>query len=303
MSRISNTTSKNLDRNPNTNIVQKVSDTAFWVASYRATESKRSDALFVDPLAEVLVGEFGKSIASSMHSIQKYAYWSVIIRTRLIDDYISSYVSQGYKTIINLGAGLDTRPYRLSLPQDVHWIEIDFPEIMNFKNVKLRDHQPNFQLERIGLDLSHQAKREEIFSALNERIIGPAIMLTEGVIPYLSEESVSGLAGAIHRQSNFKLWICEYYAPEIYPRFQDKRFKAMLGEAPFQFFPSNWFEFFKNCGWNQKEVTYLYDVAKQNRRNFPLPWWASLMKLVFGEKMMSRIRKMSTYVVFERKQG
>lgn len=231
-------TSKNLERDPNPNIIQKVSDTAFWVASYRATESKRSDALFIDPLAEVLVGEFGKYIASSMRPIQKYAYWSVTIRTRLIDDYISSYVSQGYKTIINLGAGLDTRPYRLSLPQDIHWIEIDFPEIMEFKNIKLKDYQPNFKLERIGLNLSHQTEREQIFSALNERIVSPAIVLTEGVIPYLSEESVCSLASSINKQSNFKLWISEYYGPEMYARFQNKKFKAMLGESPFQFFPT-----------------------------------------------------------------
>jgi len=121
------TTFKNVNRDPHTNIIQKVSDTVFWVASYRATESKKSDPLFVDALAEVLVGEFGKSIASSMRPIRKYAYWSVTIRTRLIDDFIYSYVGQGYKTIINLGAGLDTRPYRLSLPQDIQWIEIDFP--------------------------------------------------------------------------------------------------------------------------------------------------------------------------------
>lgn len=292
-------TSKNLDRDPNTHLIQKVSDTAFWVASYRAAESEKKDALFVDPLAGVLLGEFGRFIASSMHPIKKYAYWSVTIRTRLIDDYIATYVNQGYKTIINLGAGLDTRPYRLSLPQDIHWIEIDFPEIMEFKNIKLKDQQPNFQLERIGLDLSHLSEREKIFNDLNERILGPAIVLTEGVIPYLSEESVCSLAKAIHKQSNFKLWISEYYAPEIYPRFQNKKFKAMLGESPFQFFPSDWHVLFEKCGWNQKEIRYLYDVAKQNGRKFPLPWWASVMKLFLGEKMMSGIRKLSAYIVVE----
>lgn len=301
MSHTISAASKNVGHDPNTYMIQKVSDTAFWVASYRATESKKSNPLFVDPLAEVLVGEAGKFIASSMQPIEKYAYWSVIIRTRLIDDYISTYVSQGYTTIINLGAGLDTRPYRLSLPQNTHWIEIDFPEVMEFKNIKLKDQQPNFPLERIGLDLSNQTEREQIFNALNERTMGPAIILTEGVIPYLSEESVCSLATAIHKQSNFKLWISEYYAPEMYPRFQNKKFKAMLGESPFKFFPSNWFSFFEGCGWNQKEIAYLYDIAKQNRRKFPLPWWAAIMKLFLGEKMMSGVSKLSAYVVFEKK--
>lgn len=300
MSHTGKSTRQISDRSSNASTIQNVSDTAFWVASYRAMESKRTDALFVDPLAEVLVGESGKSIAHSMRPIQKYAYWSVVIRTRIIDDYILSYVNQGYKTIINLGAGLDTRPYRLSLPEDIHWIEIDFQEIVDFKNTRLEGYQPNFELERIGLDLSDEAEREEIFHALNERIRAPAIILTEGVIPYLSEESVSSLAISLTKQSNFKLWISEYYSPELYPRFQHRKFQERLGDSPFQFFPTDWFSFFKHCGWNPREVTYLYDIAKQNQRDFPLPWWARFIKLFLGEKMMHGVQKMSAYVVFEK---
>ena len=171
---------------------------------------------------------------------------------------------------------------------------------MDFKNIKLEDYQPNCQLERIGLNLSNELEREQIFFRLNQRIVGPAIILSEGVIPYLSEQSVCSLANAIHRQSNFKLWISEYYAPEIYPRFQDKKFKAMLGDSPFQFFPSHWFEFFESNGWNQKEIKYLYDVAKQNHRQLPLPWWASVIKLFLSDHMISGVRKLSAYIIFEK---
>lgn len=302
MSQKADATSKNFNKFPGNHMIQGVSDTAFWVASYRATESKKRNPLFVDPLADVLIGELGKFIASSMDPIKKYAYWSVTVRTRLIDDYISTYVNKGYKTIINLGAGLDTRPYRLTLPKDIHWIEIDFSEIMEFKNIKLKDHQPNFQLERIGLDVSNEIEREKAFNALNKRIDGDAIILTEGLIPYLSENEVNSLAKAIKKQSNFTLWIAEYYAPEVYPRFQDKKFKAMLGRSPFQFFPSDWFAFFENCGWIKKEIRYLYDVAKENNRKFPLPWWASFLKLLIGEeRIMSGVKKLSAYIVFEKK--
>ncbi len=113
--------------------VHNVSDTAFWVAQYRAVESRKMKQLFHDLLAELLTGEYGKAISDSMKSVGTYAYWSVTIRTRLIDEYILKYIGQGYKTLINLGAGIDTRPYRLSLPDDVHWIEIDFPNVVEYK--------------------------------------------------------------------------------------------------------------------------------------------------------------------------
>lgn len=285
----------------NTSTIQNVSDTAFWVASYRAIESEKENPLFRDPLAGLLTGEYGKKVSNSMKPIAQYAYWSVTIRTRLIDEYILKYANRGYKTIINLGAGLDTRPYRLSLPQEVQWIEVDFPEVIELKNEKLKDQKPKCKLERIGLNLSHQTEREKLFGELNHRI-GPALILTEGVIPYLNEDSVSSLANDIKDQSNFKLWIAEYYSPEVYPRYQSSKFKGLLGDSPFQFFPTNWFSFFEDCGWTQKEMHYLYDEAEKHNRKFPLPWWASILRFIIGEKrMMKDIRKFSAYIVFEKK--
>ncbi len=40
---------------PGGSSIEHVSDTALWVANYRALESRRSDALFHDPLAEKLL--------------------------------------------------------------------------------------------------------------------------------------------------------------------------------------------------------------------------------------------------------
>jgi len=37
--------------------------------------------------------------------------WAIVIRTCIIDDYIRLAVAQGIDTVLNLGAGLDTRPY------------------------------------------------------------------------------------------------------------------------------------------------------------------------------------------------
>ena len=158
--------------NSGTSTIQNVSDTAFWVASYRAIESKKKNALFRDPLADLLTGEYGKKVSISMKPIARYAYWSVTIRTRLIDEYVLKYTNQGYNTIINLGAGLDTRPYRLAQPQDIQWIEIDFPEVVELKNEKLKDQKPKCTLERIGLNLANQEERKRLFDELRNLLHG-----------------------------------------------------------------------------------------------------------------------------------
>ena len=70
--------------------IEDVSDTALWVATYRATESERSDALFHDPLAKVLVGERGLQIAEHMKKVGRYTRWSIVSRTVIIDRFIRS---------------------------------------------------------------------------------------------------------------------------------------------------------------------------------------------------------------------
>jgi Leucine carboxyl methyltransferase len=106
--------------------IEHVSDTAFWVAHYRALETKRSDALFRDPLAERLSGDRGEKIAGTMPG-RFLTAWAVVVRTCIIDDYIRTAVEGGVDTILNLGCGLDTRPYRMDLPKSLLWVEADYP--------------------------------------------------------------------------------------------------------------------------------------------------------------------------------
>src|SRR5690349_10113943 len=91
-------------------LIRDVSDTAFWIAHHRATESQRPDALFRDPLALRLAGQRGRDIASSMPAAAVTG-WMVVLRTVVIDAFIQQAIAGGADAILNLGAGLDTRPY------------------------------------------------------------------------------------------------------------------------------------------------------------------------------------------------
>ena len=101
--------------------IQHVSEAALLTAGWRAMESSRSDALFLDPLAAGLAGERGLRIARTLPA----GAWVVAIRTVLIDAFLRSAISSGTDTVVNLGAGLDTRPYRMDLPSSLHWVEVD----------------------------------------------------------------------------------------------------------------------------------------------------------------------------------
>ena len=124
--------------------IKNVADTAFLVAGCRALESERARPLFRDPLARKLAGDFIRPAHKGGLSVD--LGWFVVIRTMMIDDLIRQALAEGVDTIVNLGAGLDTRPYRMELPETLRWVEVDFPAVIDVKNEQLIDDRPNCRL-------------------------------------------------------------------------------------------------------------------------------------------------------------
>lgn len=126
--------------------VEPVSETAFAVAAFRADESERADAVFRDPWARKLAGERDREFAMSTPSRKRFSVM-IVGRTTMIDRLVHMALARGVDTVINLGAGLDTRPYRMDLPPSLRWIEIDFSHVLDYKRARLvglsREH-PSF---------------------------------------------------------------------------------------------------------------------------------------------------------------
>ncbi len=171
---------------------RQISDTARWVAVYRALESERPDAAFRDPFARRLAGERGEQIAASMTFASRNS-WPFVARTWLIDQFVAEQVRRGVDMVVNLAAGLDARPYRMELPPSLSWIEVDLPEILAHKEEVLRDEKPNCAVARVRLDLSNVAARRELFSTLGGRARRAAIV-AEGLLVYLADDDVASLA-------------------------------------------------------------------------------------------------------------
>ena len=86
-------------------------------------QTKRPDALFSDPLAEALAGTKGEGLSANFENMAatfSFTGWPefhktwVAVRTRFIDDAVAEHAAGGtLPQLVNLGAGMDTRPYRL----------------------------------------------------------------------------------------------------------------------------------------------------------------------------------------------
>ena len=167
-------------------------DTARWVAYIRAMETRRADAVFCDPYAERLAGERGFQIGESL-TRGNMQQWPWVARTYQFDTFISRLLRDGTDLVLNLAAGLDARPYRMELPSTLQWVEVDFPEIISYKEEILANDRPRCQLERVPLDLSDVPGRRALFSALNARANKIAVV-SEGLLIYFTSEEVAALA-------------------------------------------------------------------------------------------------------------
>jgi len=282
--------------------IRDVSDTALWVAHYRAVETERPDAILRDPLARVLVGERGAAIADSFTRTGQYTAWTVVARTVIIDEYIMAALRAGVDAVVNLGAGLDTRPYRMELPASLPWIEADFPHMVEYKAGKLRDKAPRCQLLRVGLDLSDDDARRQFLAnvAPGARRI---LVLTEGVIPYLTEAQVAKLADDLHSRPQVALWVAEYFSPMAYRYLKQMTQGRQMANAPFQFFPADWLGFFRERGWEQRELHFFGEIAQRFNRRPPMPWMARLVLKFMGPERVAQAQKLSGYLLLARREG
>jgi methyltransferase (TIGR00027 family) len=244
----------------NPSVVRNISDTALWAAYFRAEETKRPDALFQDPYAEKLEEGKGTEIAKSIPQGQDNA-WAWVTRTYLFDKFIREEIERGADLIVNCAAGLDARPYRMELPSTLHWVELDLPEILAYKEARLAKEKPRCSLERIRVDLENVTERQRVLEAVGAK--GKrGVVLTEGLLIYLAAEEVSSLATDLANVSSLQRWLLDIVSPKLLKMMQKRTGRALekVG-APFRFSPVGGPRFFEPFGWETIEVPSLLKTA------------------------------------------
>lgn len=241
-------------------LIRDVSDTARWMAAYRAQETERDDAAFKDPFARALAGERGERIAAAIAKAGDYS-WPLVARTHLFDRYVTRLVQAGVDLVVNLAAGLDTRPYRMELPASLRWVEVDLPDILDYKESVLGDAKPVCALERVRLDLTNVDARRGLFDRLGRTSQRTAI-LSEGLLIYLMPQAVGELAEDLTRPPSFQHWVVDIANPAVVDMMkQQAGGVTQMAGAPFLFSPAEGPAFFTPHGWTPAEVRTMLKAA------------------------------------------
>ncbi|WP_280440871.1 SAM-dependent methyltransferase [Nocardia brasiliensis] len=189
-------------------IVTSVGATALGVAAVRAGESRRPDALFRDPYAEVLVDAvdpaawarlsqgFGEAEPAATRSYGLLADL-IVARTCYFDDFFAAVVAAGIRQIVVVAAGLDARSYRLEWAGGSTVYELDQPKVLQFKASAFAAQgiEPAVERREVPVDL-----REDWPAALRDKGFDPAVptaWLVEGLLRYLPADAQDRLLTAV----------------------------------------------------------------------------------------------------------
>lgn len=235
-------------------------DTARLVASYRAAESERPGGLIHDPYARSLAGERGAELMRAYAHSQEEV-WAIAMRTRIYDEILLHRIEQEQIDIVmNLAAGLDSRPYRLKLPASLRWIEVDRDAVLTYKTTRLANEQPACILERVPLDITDDVARKALLTEIGEQA-KRILILTEGLLIYLRGDQVAAIARDLNEQSSIGWWLTEFLAPAALKKNEESWNKVAAGNAQERFSPANGTAFFQEYGWNVAEFHSAIEVA------------------------------------------
>jgi methyltransferase (TIGR00027 family) len=216
------------------------------MALVRAIEASRPEGkrICYDPVARALVS--GIKVALSKLVIDSGIYdrffapgggaiGFITARERYIDDFLKTCLSEGLDQVVILGAGFDTRAYRIAGIEKTRVFEVDHPATQEVKLLRLKkviDPLPD-HVAFIPVDFNTQTLGERLFTnGYNEQ--GKTLFIWQGVTMYLTSEGVgSTLAFIANHSGPGSAVIFDYFYNESLRDMKMKtarRITRMIGE-------------------------------------------------------------------------
>jgi methyltransferase (TIGR00027 family) len=184
---------------------QGPSRTAWGAALCRLIEQEQPPAsrlfddpvvgLLLDPTTVAMVG--GPTRELFLSELGSGTYGAQVMRTRYIDEVVTALVEGGIRQVVILGAGLDTRAFRLPVLARATVLELDLPGTQQYKVERVGDVPVLAAgLRFVPTDFTTEPLGDVLEAAGLDRT-NPVLFVWEGVTQYLPEAAVRSTLACI----------------------------------------------------------------------------------------------------------
>ncbi|MEO6352429.1 MAG: class I SAM-dependent methyltransferase [Burkholderiaceae bacterium] len=174
--------------------MKPISNIAFYCCGIRMQDAAGENPLCGDVYAKLFMDEYGRGLCDKFAE-ETICSASMIVRHRIIDDILRQMLdSSPDLCIVIIGAGFDSRPYRLA---GGNWFELDEPQLMAFKNERLPISECANPLQRIPIDFCTDSLREKL-SAIAHSYTGEIVFILEGIFIYLDKNEIGKMLEILH---------------------------------------------------------------------------------------------------------
>jgi O-methyltransferase involved in polyketide biosynthesis len=164
-----------------------VEQTAFLTAYARALDSRSPRSILEDSLADEVVGKIDYDFAGI--GVLPSVACQTALRGKMLDDRIRRFVARHPDAVVvDVGAGIDSRVFRVDPPATVNWYSVDLPRVIALRDAVLP-----------GREHAHSVAASVAESNWAEAIPAdrPAMLIADGLLAFLSEPIIIGLFRSI----------------------------------------------------------------------------------------------------------
>jgi methyltransferase (TIGR00027 family) len=194
------------------------------------------------------------------------------VRCHIIDESIrSQLIEHPDSLIVSVGAGFDTRPYRL---KGGHWVEVDESQIITVKNEKLHIKECTNKLTRISIDFSNETLTEKLAAYRDQKKV---IIVIEGVFMYLENEAIEATIKQLQTLFPKHILLCDLMTKKMFEKFaQSVHDKLVTAGASFTKRPDDPSAIFKSLGYAESSRAPMFKKAAElgilwDRAKIPAP--------------------------------
>ena len=203
--------------------MKPISKTAFYCCGVRMQDAERSNPVCNDIYAKLFMNEAGLQILEAFKDETK-PNASNVARHRIIDDLLRrELLANPNLSILIIGAGFDSRAYRLSSGT---WVELDEPQVISYKNERLPASDCENELHRIPIDFSTDSLEEKLSAFANR---SPVVVVVEGVFMYLEEETIKQLLRTLRRLFPQHKLICDLMTRDFFEKYSKSLHEKISG--------------------------------------------------------------------------